>query len=82
MQTVSGQPNRIDLKTGHILFDHYNGEFRVAYYDRNGNRFTGRSSGFRVAVANALGCHPGNKKVRQIANYIRTVPKYEGLTLE
>lgn len=64
---MSAQPNRIDLTNGgYLLFDYYQGFYRVAIYKRH----TSKNMSLTGALATALNLPPHNPKVVQMATYI------------
>lgn len=73
------EPNRINLRNGgYLLFDYFQGQFRIALYTRK----ISKSSSLEQALTKALNEAPWTKRVQDIKKYIESVDKYEGMTLE
>lgn len=73
------EPNRINLRNGgYLLFDYFQNEYRIAIYTRK----ISKGANLEQALVRALDEPPWTKRVQDIHHYIKSVDKYEYLTLD
>lgn len=72
-------PNRINLRNGgYILFDYFHDQYRIAVYTRK----VSKGTTLEQALSRAIDDPPWSTKFKEIKDYIRSVNKYEGMTLD